>query len=238
MQWNIHSFIRYKHKRSDKLRFIYVSTIKLQFDTFFLWGFFFPFLILFFFLLLSHIEAEFTPETSTIVCVMVFGISILVPQFFDDSNASIKVNLMWSTNLMAGILGVLGLYCHLHGSFAPNNTEDYRHIPLICLCLFYFLYATGPQRLSHEYAEKVIPKKCYFTMRSMLATTSWFLIYVITRMLPQLIDHIGVGWLFWFMAAMCVLMSVFVKLFVADLTKMPEEFRLVDNSSSESNSEA
>lgn len=169
---------------------------------------------------------------------MVFGVSILAPHFFDDSNANIKVNLIWSTNLMAGILGVLGLYCHLHGSFAPNNTEDYRHIPLICLCLFYFLYATGPQRLSHEYAEKVIPKKCYFTMRCMLATTSWFLIYIITRMLPQLIDHIGVGWLFWFMAAMCVLMSVFVKLFVADLTKVPEESRLVDNSSSESNSEA
>lgn len=168
---------------------------------------------------------------------MVFAASIIMPHFFDDSTTSIKVNLMWSTNLMAGILGVLGLYCHLHGSFAPNNTEDYRHIPLICLSLFYFLYATGPQRLSHEYAEKMIPKKCYFTMRCMLATTSWFLIYVITRMLPQLIDHIGVGWLFWFMAAMCVLMSVFVKLFVTDLTKVPEEFRLVDNSS-ESNSEA
>ncbi|XP_055323915.1 uncharacterized protein LOC129578805 [Sitodiplosis mosellana] len=186
---------------------------------------------------LSRVECEFTPEVSTILCVTVFVVSILVPHFFDDRSINIKVSLMWSTNVMAAILGVLGLYCHLHGSFAPNNFEDIRYIPLICLSLFYFLYATGPQRLSHEYAEKVIPKKCYFTMRCMLATTSWFLIYVITRMLPQLIGHIGVGWLFWFMAAMCVLMSVFVKLFVADLTKVPEESRLVDNSS-ESNSEA
>lgn len=180
---------------------------------------------------------EYSPETSIILCAVVFAVSILASNFFESNNAIIKSSLIWSTNVMALILGVLGLYCHLQGSFGPNNTEDYRNIPLICMALFYFFFATGPHRLIHEYAETVIPKNCYFTMRSMLATTSWFLIYVITRMLPQLIDHIGIGWLFWFMGAMCGLMSVFVKLFVTDPNKFPEEFRLVDNSS-ESNSEA
>lgn len=197
----------------------------------------FSFSFIYFFFFTSNIESEYSPETSTILCGIVLAVSILVPHFFGNNNSGIKVSLLWSTNLMAAILGVLGLYCHLQGSFGPNNTEDYRYIPLLCLALFYFFFATGPQRFSNEYAETVIPKKCYFTMRCLLATTSWFLIYVITRMLPQLIDHIGVGWLFWFMSAMCVLMSVFVKLFVVDINKVPEEFRLVDNSS-ESNSEA
>lgn len=145
---------------------------------------------------------------------------------------------MWSTNLMATSLGVLGLYCHLHGSFGANHIEDFGYMPIICLALFYILFAIGPHRLVNEYAEQVIPKKCYFTIRGMLTTTSWLLIYIITRLLPQLIRHIGVGWLFWFMAAMCVLMSIFVRLLVTDIDQMPEKFRLVDNSSSSSNSES
>lgn len=181
-----------------------------------------------------NLDGDFSPEMSTIICGTIFAIGTLMPRYFVN-----REGLMWSTNLMAAILGVLGLYCHFVGSFDPNTTKDYRYIPLICLALVYILFATGPHRLANEYAEQVIPKKCYFTIRCMLATTSWLLIYVITRMLPQLIRNVGVGWLFWFMATMCVLMSVFVRLFVIDVSQMPEESRLVDNSSSSSsNSES
>lgn len=178
----------------------------------------------------------FPTEATAILCVTVFAMSILLPEFVYGKNAGIKVSLMWSTNLMAVILGVLGLYCVLQGSVGPSITEGFRYVPLICLAFYYILFATGPLRYSDEYAEKVIPKKCYFTMRCMLTITSWLLVYIITRMLPQLIDQIGVGWLFWFMAVMCALMSLFVKLFVDDPNKVLEESRLV--SSSESNSEA
>lgn len=166
-----------------------------------------------------------------ILCVGVFAASILLPHFFNVNTMTIKISLIFSSNLMAIVLCALGAYCHFQGSFAVNYTEDYRHIPLICLSLFYILFAIGPNRLSNEYAEQIIPKKCYFNMRCLLTTTTWFLIYVVTRILPQLIDNIGVGWLFWFMAMMCVLMSFFVRLFVPDINKMSEEFRLVDNSS-------
>lgn len=173
-----------------------------------------------------------SPEISRIVCATVYGVSIIVPHFFDDSNVSIKVNLIWTTNLMGVIMGVLGLYYHLHGSFDINQTKYSHIIPAICLTLFYSIYAIGPQRLSNEYAEKIIPKKCYFTMRCMLTTTSWFMIYVITSMLSQLIPMIGVGWLFWFMAIMCLWMSVFVKLFIADHANVTNKCRLVENRSS------
>lgn len=183
------------------------------------------------------LDGEYEPKTIAILCGCVFAFSIFIPQFLNiGNNSTIKQNLMWSSNLMAIILGLLGAYCHFQGSFGVDYTEDYRHVPLICLAFFYFFYAIGPYRLSNEYAEQITPKKCYFTVRCLLTTISWLLIYVITRMLPELIDNIGVGWLFWFMATMCVLMAFFVKLFVPDLNKMPEEFRLVDNSSE--NSEA
>lgn len=137
---------------------------------------------------------------------------------------------------MAISLCLLGYYCHYQGTFGHIYTEDYRQLPWLCLGMFYFLYATGPYRLTHVYAEQVIPKKCYFSIRCLLTATSWCLIYTITRMLPRLIDMIGVGWLFWFMATMCVFMAAFVKWFVPDVKRLPEELKLVD--SSESFSEA
>lgn len=167
---------------------------------------------------------------STILCVISYCVSILLPHFFDF----IKINLMWSTSLMAGVLGVLGVFCCIQGVFDCSKTEDYRYVPVVCLALFYFLYAIGPQRFTNEYAEKVIPKKCYFTIRSMLATTSWFLIYTTTRMMPDLIKQIGVGYLFCYMAVICVLMAVFVKLFVVDMTSNEKLSSLLDNSSSSS----
>lgn len=194
--------------------------------------------ILFYLRKIIMLTEEFNSKTTAILCITVFAMSIMMPTFFCAKNARINISLMWSTNLMAAILGVLGLYCHWKGVLGPKMTEQFHYVPLICLALFYCLYAIGPHRLTSDYAEKVIPKKCYFTMQCMLTVISWLLMYVITRMLPQLIDHIGVGYVFWFMAIMCVLMSVFVKLFVNDPIKVPEEFRLVDNSSSESNSEA
>lgn len=177
---------------------------------------------------LRRVGGEFSPEILAILTAAVFAVSTQLPNYFCG-----RSGLMWSTNLMATDLGVLGLYCHLHGSF---GIEDFGYMPLICLALFYILFAIGPHRLINEYAEQVIPKKCDFSIRGMLTTTSWLLIYVITRLLPQLIRHIGVGWMFWFMAIMCGVMSIFVKLFVADIDQMPEKFRLVDNSSSSGDS--
>lgn len=173
----------------------------------------------------------------TILCGIVFGIGTISPHFVNTTKMSIKNSLIWSSNIMAIILGALGTYCHFDGSFGLNYTKGYRQIPLILLTLYYFVFAFGTNRCTNEYAEQMIPKKCYFIVRCLLTATSWFLIYIITSMLPQLIDNIGVGWLFWFMTTMCVLMSVFVKLFVPNVNKVPEEFRLVDNSS-ESYSEA
>lgn len=181
-------------------------------------------------------ESDYSPEVTAIICGGVFALSVLLSNFVKFGFASIRSHLMWSSNLMAISLCLLGYYCHYQGTFGHIYTEDYRQLPWLCLGIFYFLYATGPYRLTHVYAEQMIPKKCYFSIRCLLTATSWCLIYTITRMLPRLIDIIGVGWLFWFMAIMCIFMAAFVKLFVPDVKRLPEEFKLVD--SSESFSEA
>lgn len=146
-----------------------------------------------------------------ILCVGVFATSTLSSHYRNVTMASIKSSLIFSTNLMAIILGALGTYCHFQGSFAINYTEDYRHVPFICLLLFYIVFAFGSFRLTSQYVDHIVPKQFYFSVRCLLTTASWFLIYVITSILPELIRDIGVGWLFWFMAMMCVTMAFFVR---------------------------
>lgn len=169
---------------------------------------------------------------TAIICVGIFALSVLLSNFIKFGVASIRSHLMWSCSLMAICLSLLGYYCHYQGTFGHIYTEDYSQMPWLCLGLFYFLYATGPYRLIHVYTDQITPKQCYFSVRCVLAATSWFMIYVITRRLPRLIDIIGVGWLFWFMSIMCIFMAIFVKLFVHDVKRQPEEFKLVDSSES------
>lgn len=176
------------------------------------------------------IDGEFTPETMTIVCGLVFGLGVIMQNFFNakKNNVLIKSYLLWSSNLMATILCALGAFCHFQGSFDLNYTEDYKNIPLILLSLFYFTFGIGIYRYTNEYSEQIIPKRCYFTVRCLTIAVSWSMIYLITRILSQLIDNIGVGWLFWFMSTTCVLMSVFIKLFLPSSSKVLEEIGLID----------
>lgn len=188
-----------------------------------------------FFLSFKFSEVEYSPEVTAVLCCCVFVCSVILPNIVDYS-VPIKGYLIWSTNLMAMCLIALGVYCHYQGTFGHEYTEEYRHLPLICLGLFFFFFATGPYRLTQEYAEQIIPKKNYFSVRCLLTAISWAFIYAITRILPGLIGFIGVGWLFWYMAFMCLFMSIFVRLYLPDLKKHSDECKLIDSSSSSSGS--
>lgn len=138
---------------------------------------------------------------------------------------------------MAISLCTLGVYCHYQGSFGYATTEDYHQLPLYCLGLFFLLFAVGPFRLAMECVDAIIPKHHHFTVRCLLTSTSWACIYGVTRILPGLIDMIGVGWVFWYMAIMCGLMAVFANAFVPHVKRVAEEGKLVESSSSSSTSD-
>lgn len=181
-------------------------------------------------------DTEYTPEITAILCCAIFASSILLPIFIDLTKSKIRSNLMLSGNLMAISLVVLGTYCHYQGSYGHDYTRDYRLLPLICLGIFFYSFANGPFRATQEISDLLIPKRCDFTVRCLMTSISWFLIYIMTRILPGLIDVIGVGWLFWFMAIMCMFMTIFVKLFVPNAEKAIDKHDWCDTS--ENTSEA
>lgn len=186
-------------------------------------------------LFLAFTDTEYSPEITSILCCAIFATSILLPNLFNCNKSKIKSHLILSGNLMAISLLVLGAYCHYQGSLGHTYTQDYRQLPLVCFAIFFYFFANGPFRATQEIFEQIVPKKYDFTIRCLLTSISWFLIYFMTRTLPGLIDAVGVGWLFWFMAIMCMFMTIFVKLFVSNVDKSVDEHEWSD---SENNSEA
>lgn len=128
---------------------------------------------------------------------------------------------------MSTSLGVLGIHCHYQGTF--GELDEYRQISLISICVFYLFYAIGPYRLTWIYVDKLTPKSNYFTIRCLLVSIMWLIIGCITRVLPYLINVIGVGWLFWNMSSLCLFTTIFMTIFVPDLKKLPDEQHLVEN---------
>lgn len=148
-----------------------------------------------------------------------------------------KILLLGSTICMGLSLFALGISCHYQATFGYGNKE-LTYLPLYLIGAFFFFFAIGPYRLTWFFIEKLLPEDNYMTMRSLLVSTSWLLICGITRILPRLIDVIGVGWLFWYMAIMCFFTSVFVSIYVPRYKFLPEEHKLFNSSeNSETNSE-
>lgn len=177
------------------------------------------------------LDAEYSAEITAIILCGIFALSVLVPRMV-DYRTTMKRNIILSTISMAISLIVLGAHCHYQGSYGHAFTEDSRQLPIICLSLFYFFFAIGPFRMVITFVDDVLPQKSYFTIRCLLTSTSWLVIYGITRVLPHLIDSIGVGWLFWYMAFMCMFMVIFVKLFMPEIEQLTKEEKLVESSES------
>ena len=140
------------------------------------------------------------------------------------------------TVFMSVSMMLFGVYCHYQGTIGHND-KYYHQLPLLLFGIFFFCFAIGPYRLTWYFVEKIVPCEYYFTMRCFLVSFNWLVISGVTRVLPMLIDTIGIGWIFWYISLMCAFASLFYKYGLSKLKvlKSSEERKLVTNC--ESNNE-
>ncbi|KAJ6637842.1 Facilitated trehalose transporter Tret1 [Pseudolycoriella hygida] len=174
--------------------------------------------------ILKLTHGEFTPEMTAILCCAIFTAGIAFPNICSYVGKT-KTVLVWSSTCMAISLGALGIYCHYQGTF--GEIDDYKVMPLVFLGFFYFCFAIGPHSFTWQYVQETIPVEHFFNIRNLLVAVSWMVIFAITRVLPRLIDVIGVGWLFWYMSLMCLFLTIFSAVVVPEYSKLPEERKLV-----------
>lgn len=160
---------------------------------------------------------EYTQDVTTIIIAGIFLLSIPSMKFLGIS-LSDKKTLITTGIMMSIALIILGLYLHERGSY--GNVEDYGYLPLVCYGIFIYLYGIGMCRISWKYIRILTPKRRYFAIRALCTALSWLMITIFTRTYPRLIETVGVGWLFWFMAFSCFLLSIFTIIFIPDLDSL------------------
>lgn len=154
-----------------------------------------------------------TTAYACVVCAA-FVVSTSLPHLTGIRCKS-RATMIWCCCVMATVMMALGAHCHMLGSFDRYRDQEFHRMwPIYLLGLFYAAYAVGPFRLTWHFAKRMVPADVYFTVRSALVAVSWLATFAVTRILPRLIDEVGVGWLFWYMSTMCVGAAVFVYHFV------------------------
>lgn len=166
---------------------------------------------------------------TAIILVSIFIASLPVYKMI-NINFKDRTTLLASCIIMMLSMLVLGAFCHIQG-VAAEPSENYEYIELSCLGIFIFMYTIGIHRLSGKYVFALTPSTNHFKITVMTTSAGWLINLGLLRLLPMLIDHIGVGWVFWNIAIVLIFTIIFIRLFVPDLQEASVvETQLVESS--------
>lgn len=111
----------------------------------------------------------------------------------------------------------LALFCHTEG-FMGQSLKKFRFIPLVSFLMMSFFYVAGISRNTLLILHQVI--ECY-SLQLLLKNCSvgvvWFFIFGITKIIPELLYLIGVGYFYCLMIIFTICALVFI------VTTVPNE---------------
>lgn len=128
--------------------------------------------------------------------------------------------------------GGLGGYCHWVG--ATFIQPEHGYLPITLFALQSILYAIGPLRVSINYLQAMSNDSNLFINRLIYSSVTWFAAFISTGVFPILIDYVGTGWIFWYMAIICKLCYFFIKYCLPELKHTVVEPTILENDKSSS----
>ncbi|XP_060807065.1 facilitated trehalose transporter Tret1 [Amyelois transitella] len=124
-----------------------------------------------------------------------------------------RVLLLFSFTLMAISLALLATYFHLKASqMVQNNTW----VPLLCLCMFVSVYASGVGPIPWLMLREIFPSNVRRRATAITAGFHWFLAFGVTKLFQNLVAKVQPGWALWYFAIICVVGTIFVYFFVPE----------------------
>ncbi|XP_053619649.1 facilitated trehalose transporter Tret1-like isoform X1 [Plodia interpunctella] len=124
-----------------------------------------------------------------------------------------RVLLVFSFTLMAISLGLLATYYHLKASqLVENNTW----VPLLCLCMFVSVYASGVGPIPWLMLREIFPSNVRRRATAITAGFHWFLAFGVTKLFQNLVAKVQPGWALWYFAIICLFGTLFVYFFVPE----------------------
>lgn len=126
--------------------------------------------------------------------------------------SSTKKQIIASTVAILLCMVALASFCVAEGSIGHKlELKGLNHVPLAVFVTVTFFYVVGISRNSLLIMQQILSSySLQLHLRTLSVAVTWFFIFVITKVLPQLLYLVGVGYFYCYMVVLTLLSLIFL----------------------------
>lgn len=123
---------------------------------------------------------------------------------------SIKTQLVISTTAVVLCMLMLAIFCHTEGSLG-HKLDGIRWIPVVSFVIMTFFSVAGITRNSLLILQQILQSySLQLHLKTFAILVTWFFIFGITKLLPELLFFVGVGYFYCFMIVFTLIALIFI----------------------------
>lgn len=123
---------------------------------------------------------------------------------------SIKTQLVISTIAVVLCMLMLAIFCHTEGSLG-HKLDNIRWIPVVSFVIMTFFSVAGITRNSLLILQQILQSySLQLHLKTFAILVTWFFIFGITKLLPELLFFVGVGYFYCFMIVFTLIALIFI----------------------------
>lgn len=155
----------------------------------------------------------FSPElmATTVGLTLIFSIPLSKMIGFTRISST-KRQIIVSTVAILLEMILLAGFCILEGSMGHKlEIIGLNHVPLVVFITVTFFYVVGISRNSLLIMQQILSSySLQLHLRTLSVAVTWFFIFAITKILPQLLYLVGVGYIFGYLAVFTLISLIFL----------------------------
>lgn len=156
---------------------------------------------------------QFSPElmATTVGLTLIFSIPLSKLIGFSRISST-KKQIIVSTVAILLCMILLASFCILEGSIGHKlDIVGLNHVPMVVFITVTFFYVVGISRNSLLIMQQILTSySLQLHLRTLSIAVTWFFIFAITKLLPQLLYLVGVGYFYMFMGILTLISLVFL----------------------------
>lgn len=163
---------------------------------------------------LLHLKGgQLSPEllSTTVGLTLIFSIPLSKLIRFRKISST-KKQIILSTIAILLCMVLLAGFCILEGSIGRKlDFFGLNHVPMVVFVTVTFFYVVGISRNSLLIMQQILSSySLQLHLRTLSIAVTWFFIFAITKLLPQLLYLVGVGYFYVYMAILTLISLVFL----------------------------
>lgn len=163
--------------------------------------------------LVLFVGGQFSPEWMATTVGLTLILSIPLSKLIGFTKiSSTKKQIIISTVAILLCMVLLASFCILEGFLGHKfETIGLNHVPMVVFVTVTFFYVVGISRNTLLIMQQILSSySLQLHLRTLSIAVTWFSIFAITKLLPQLLYLVGVGYFYVFMAVLTLISLVFL----------------------------